>query len=98
MQMSTLRPPPDVRRATSRGERGPLPGAPSAVRSATQRGQALVLIALAFIGLASFIGLAVDSGILFTQIGHLRRAVDSAALAAAHQFREGRTGGELTGA
>jgi hypothetical protein len=58
----------------------------------------LVLIALAFVGLASFIGLAVDSGILFTQIGHLRRAVDSAALAAANQFREGRTVGELTAA
>ena len=112
--MSNPRPHPDVRRAPSRRERGPLPGACSGVpfqgapsgvrgaaktrRSATQRGQALVLIALAFVGLASFIGLAVDSGILFTQIGHLRRAVDSAALAAANQFREGRTVGELTSA
>jgi hypothetical protein len=63
-----------------------------------ERGQALVLIALAFVGLASFIGLAVDSGILFIQIGHLRRAVDAAALAAASQFREGRTVAELTDA
>jgi hypothetical protein len=55
------------------------------------------LIALAFVGLASFIGLAVDSGI-FIQIGHLRRAVDAAPLAAASQFREGRTVAELTGA
>jgi hypothetical protein len=58
----------------------------------------MVLIALAFIGLASFIGLTVDAGILFIQIGHLRRAVDASALAAAAQFREGRTVAELTAA
>ena len=56
-----------------------------------QRGQALILIALAFVGLAAFIGLAVDAGILFTDVGHLRRAVDAASLSAANQFREGRT-------
>ncbi len=60
-----------------------------------QRGQAMVLIALAFIGLAAFTGLAVDAGILFIQIGHLRRAVDSASLAAANQFREGRSDAEI---
>lgn len=54
-----------------------------------QRGQALILIALAFVGLAGFIGLAVDGGILYSNVGHLRKAVDSAALAAANQFREG---------
>ncbi len=52
-----------------------------------ERGQALILIALAFVGLAAFIGLAVDGGILFTDIGHLRRAVDAGALAAANQYR-----------
>ncbi|MGA9190556.1 MAG: vWA domain-containing protein [Anaerolineales bacterium] len=52
-----------------------------------ERGQALILIALAFVGLAGFIGMAVDGGILFTDIGHLRRAVDAAALAAANQYR-----------
>ena len=55
-----------------------------------QRGQALILIALAFIGLAAFVGLAVDAGILFAAVGHLRRSVDAASLAAANQFREGR--------
>jgi hypothetical protein len=55
-----------------------------------------VLIALAFIGLAAFIGLTVDAGILFSQIGHLRRATDAASLAAANQFREGRTPLELS--
>jgi hypothetical protein len=61
-----------------------------------QRGQALILIALAFVGLAAFIGLAVDAGILFTDVGHLRRAVDAASLSAANQFREGRTIAQLT--
>lgn len=59
------------------------------------RGQALILIALAFVGLAAFIGLTVDAGILFTQVGHLRRGVDSAALASANQFRQGTTVSEL---
>jgi hypothetical protein len=58
----------------------------------------MVLIALAFIGLAAFIGLTVDAGILFIQIGHLRRAVDSASIAAANQFREGRTLTEIEAA
>jgi len=63
-----------------------------------QRGQAMVLIAMAFIGLAAFVGLTVDAGMLFIQIGHLRRAVDSASLAAANQFREGRTLAEIEAA
>ncbi|MCX6072617.1 MAG: pilus assembly protein TadG-related protein [Chloroflexi bacterium] len=63
-----------------------------------QRGQALILIALAFVGLAAFIGLAVDAGILFIQYGHLRRAVDAASLSAANQFREGWTPAEMTAA
>jgi hypothetical protein len=60
-----------------------------------QRGQALPIIALAVIGLAAFIGLATDAGILFTHVGHLRRAVDTAALAAANQFREDQPLSEL---
>jgi hypothetical protein len=62
----------------------------------SERGQALVLIALAFIGLAAFVGLTVDAGILFSYIGHLRRATDAASLAAANQFREGRDPVELS--
>lgn len=73
--------------------RRPLPD-----RSPSERGQALVLIALAFVGLAAFIGLAVDAGILFINVGHLRRAVDAAALAAANQFRESRTLPEMEAA
>ena len=59
------------------------------LRERAERGQAMVLIALSFVGLAAFIGLAVDAGILFSNVGHLRRATDAAALAAANQFREG---------
>ena len=62
----------------------------------TQTGQALILLALAFIGLAAFAGLAIDAGILFSNIGHLRRAVDAASLAAAGQFREGRSAAQLS--
>ena len=43
-----------------------------------ERGQALVLIAAAFVGIAAFVGLTVDAGILFINVGHLRRATDAA--------------------
>ena len=49
----------------------------------------MALIAFGFIGLVAFIGLAIDAGIVFAHIGHLRRGVDSAALAAANQIRQG---------
>jgi hypothetical protein len=51
----------------------------------------LVIVAMAMLGLLAFIGLTVDAGILYIGVGHLRRAVDAAALAASAQFREGRT-------
>jgi uncharacterized membrane protein len=63
-----------------------------------ERGQALILVALSFVGLVAFLGLAVDAGILFTQVGNLRRAVDGADLAAADQFRQGRDVPQLTAA
>jgi hypothetical protein len=56
-----------------------------------ERGQALVIVAMALIGLLAFIGLMVDGGILFIGMGHLRRAADAAALAASAQFRLNRT-------
>ena len=66
-------------------------GAAGQARPATRaaRGQALIIIAMAMVGLLAFVGLTVDSGILFIGEGHLRRAVDAAALAAATQFRVG---------
>ena len=61
-----------------------------------ESGQALVLIAMAFVGVAAFVGLTIDAGILFSNVGHLRRATDASSLAAANQFREGRTPAELS--
>ncbi len=69
---------------------------PAMPRKDLERGQALVLLAAAFIGVAAFVGLTIDAGILFSNVGHLRRATDAAALAAANQFREGRTPLELS--
>lgn len=66
--------------------------------SRRERGQSIVIIAVAFIGLLAFIGLAVDFGMLLLQMGHLKRAVDSASLAAAVQFREGWTTQHVTDA
>lgn len=66
--------------------------------SRAERGQALVIIAMAMVGLLAFIGLTVDAGILYIGVGHLRRAVDAAALAASAQFREGRTVEQQTAA
>jgi Flp pilus assembly protein TadG len=66
------------------------------IRYRSEQGQSIVLIALVFVGLLAFIGLTVDMGILFVSYGNLRRAVDSAALAAATQMRENYTTDELT--
>ncbi|MBZ0307929.1 MAG: hypothetical protein K8I82_17810, partial [Anaerolineae bacterium] len=55
----------------------------------SQRGQSIVLLAFGFIALAAFVGLVTDVSILFVRFSTLRRAVDSAALAAAGQIREG---------
>jgi hypothetical protein len=54
-----------------------------------ERGQAMLLIAVGMIGIVAFVGLAIDAGIVFAQVGHLRRGVDAAALSAANQIREG---------
>lgn len=65
---------------------------------ATEHGQALVLIAISFIAVLAFVGLAMDAGVMFIAMGNLRRATDAGALAAAAQFREGRTPAELEAA
>jgi hypothetical protein len=63
-----------------------------------ERGQSIVLIAVAFVGLIAFVGLTVDAGLLFIGYGHLRRAVDAAAISAATQFRENYTLSEMQNA
>jgi Flp pilus assembly protein TadG len=61
-------------------------------------GQALILIILTFFGLLFFLGLMIDLGQIFLAKGYLRRAADSASLAAAAQFRENRTITDMTNA
>ncbi len=55
----------------------------------SQRGQAVVLVAMAMVGMIGVIGLLVDGGDMFIQSSKLKRAVDAAAVSAALQFREG---------
>lgn len=62
------------------------------------KGQAIVIVAITFMVLLAFIGLTVDVGQLFIAMGNLRKATDSASLAAAAQFREGRTLAEMEAA
>ncbi len=64
----------------------------------TQRGQAIVLIALGFVVLLAFTGLVVDVARVFVTRDELRRAVDAAGLAATAQFRQGATGQKITNA
>ena len=64
----------------------------------TERGQAIILIAAAAIGLIAMVGLIVDGGILLIEYGRLKRAIDAASLSAALQYREGYTITELENA
>lgn len=54
-----------------------------------QAGQSIVLLAFAFIALAAFVGLVTDISVLFVRYSTLSRTIDSAAVAAAGQIREG---------
>ncbi len=49
----------------------------------SEAGQAFVLLALAFVGMIGFAGLAIDGGIVFTDRRHAQNAADAAALAGA---------------
>jgi len=53
------------------------------------RGQILVVFAVTLLALVFFVGLAIDAGSLYITYGHLKRAVDAAALAAANSFKRG---------
>ena len=48
-----------------------------------QRGQALIIIAFAIIGLIGMTGLAVDGGMAFSDRRHAQNAADTAAVAGA---------------
>jgi hypothetical protein len=59
--------------------------------SRSERGQSLVIVAAAAIVLIAFVGIVTDVGLVYVQHGHLQRAVDAAAVAAAGQIRAGWT-------
>ncbi len=50
------------------------------------KGQSLILIVFAFLGLLAFVGLAVDLGLVYVERVQLGRACDAAALAAAQEL------------
>jgi Flp pilus assembly protein TadG len=58
----------------------------------SERGQAIILVAFAIIGLVAVVGMAVDGGMLFIEYARLKRGIDGAAVAAALQFKQGATG------
>ncbi len=60
-----------------------------------EKGQVLVIVVFAIIGLVAFVGLVVDLGLVYISYGQLRRSVDAAALAASLQYREGYTISDL---
>ncbi|HRE47747.1 MAG TPA: pilus assembly protein TadG-related protein [Aggregatilineales bacterium] len=59
-----------------------------ALNKRSRNGQAIIIVALAFMTLIAFVGIAVDVALLFVRYSALRRAVDAAAIAAAQQIRE----------
>lgn len=54
----------------------------------TRSGQSIIIIAIGFIVLIAFVGIATDAALLFVRYSTLRRAIDAAAVAAAGQIRE----------
>lgn len=51
-----------------------------------ERGQSLVLIAMAFVGIVAFVGFAIDTGIIYLNRIWLGQAVDAASLAAGYDL------------
>lgn len=60
---------------------------PDTGQPAHPRGQVMVIFAVSLLALLFFIGLAVDAGAMYITYGQLKRAVDSAAVAAANDFK-----------
>ncbi len=60
-----------------------------------EKGQSIVLIALALVGIIAFVGLAIDVGFIFARGSQLQAAVDSAALAGVVELTRGIDSGTL---
>jgi Putative Flp pilus-assembly TadE/G-like len=56
------------------------------------KGQALVILAITFLAILAFVGLAVDAGSMYITYTQLKRAVDAAAVAAANNIKVHTTG------
>ncbi len=69
----------------------------SKLSNSKERGQAIMLVAIALVGLIAIIGILVDGGVYLNEYSRLKRAVDAGAISAALQLREGYTIDELTG-
>jgi hypothetical protein len=52
-----------------------------------EHGQVLIIFMVSFLALLFFIGLALDAGSVYVTYGGLKRAVDSASIAAANEFK-----------
>lgn len=65
------------------------------IRQPQNAGQAVVVLALGFIGLVGFMGIVTDVSILLARYNSLTRAVDSAAISAAGQMRSDRSFAEV---
>ncbi|CAG1012128.1 hypothetical protein ANAEL_04349 [Anaerolineales bacterium] len=65
------------------------------IRKNSERGQAIILIAVALVGIVAIVGLMIDGGILLIEYARLKRGIDAASIAAASQFRKGFVGADL---
>lgn len=61
----------------------------------SERGQAIILIVFAMIGMVAVVGLMTDGGMLLIEYARLKRGIDAASIAAAQQFRKGFTSADL---
>lgn len=59
-------------------------------------GQVLVIFGISLVVLLLFVGLALDAGSVYVTYGQLKRAVDSAAIAAANEFKRGANSTAMT--
>ena len=59
-------------------------------------GQVLVIFGISLLVLLFFVGLALDAGSVYVTYGQLKRAVDSAAIGAANEFKRGANSTAMT--
>ena len=65
------------------------------IKKHSERGQAIILIAFAIVGLVGIVGLMIDGGITLIEYARMKRELDAASIAAAAQFRKGFDGADL---